>query len=139
MLRTLLFASLLLLTLMGCEPAPQAPKQPAPSSVIQLGYGRFQPVEGGSYGIALDTKTGELCRTYNVDADTYVPATGTFHVTGAAGHPSLDSTPLCIDLSQNEAATVRKILDANQKAESSTDEQKMRQDLERMQKEVNGK
>ncbi len=79
-------------------------------------FSRFQLVSGTAYGIALDTKTGELCHTYNARIDTYVPDKGVGS-TITMGHPSLDSIPLCIDLSQNEAETMKNILFLNQKVD----------------------
>jgi len=115
----------------GCD-SPSTPPRPAP--IVLTTGARFQSVEGAGYGIALDTKTGELCHTFNVEVDTAVPSTGSFRITGVAGHPSLDSIPLCVDLSQNETATIKRILDVNQKARASSAEMKsIQDDLNRMQ------
>lgn len=113
-----IFVLLCFVVIVGCDEITNQTKPSRPAPIVLSASSRFQSV-GGGYGLALDTKTGELCHTYNEAVDTYVPATGTFRITGTAGHPSLDSIPLCIDLSQNEAATVKQILDANQKARDS--------------------
>ena len=50
--------------------------------------GRFQAVSQ-SFGVALDTKTGQLCRTFpNARPDT-----------GIAAKNGLDEAPLCVELS----------------------------------------
>jgi hypothetical protein len=75
--------------------------------------GRFQLVSGTAYALALDTKTGELCHTFNEKIDTYVPATGTQGRETVFGHQALDSIPLCVDLSQNEKAAIAKVMRAD--------------------------
>ena len=79
----------------GCRATPP-PVQPSPD------FARFQLV-GSAYLYALDTKTGQLCRTFNERPDIHVPK-------GLAldGKP-IDNIPLCIDLTQSEAATIRSL------------------------------
>lgn len=133
-------AALCSLAMLGCDEFPNQAKQSRPAPIVLYSGARFELVGGSAFGIALDTKTGELCHTFNEDVDTFIPSTGTFHITGTAGHPSLDSIPLCIDLSQNETATVKQILDVNQKARSSREEiKKDQEDLNRMQNQINEK
>lgn len=79
--------------LAGCKASP-APMQPASD------HERFQLVTS-AYLYALDTKTGQLCRTFNETPDVHVPQGLTLD-----GKP-LDRIPLCIDLSQDEAATIK--------------------------------
>ena len=67
------FSLLLLGSLSGCsgtpavtaaEAAPQPPTYQA----------RFQLVSGAAYGLALDTKTGLLCHTFDmVDSEKHIP------------------------------------------------------------------
>jgi len=71
-------------------------------------YSRFQLVSGTSFALALDTKTGELCHTYDSTLDDYIPDNG-IKSSIVLGHPSLDSIPLCLDLSQNELSTVESL------------------------------
>ncbi len=85
----------------GCKAPPAPVQQP----VSKTDYSRFQLVSGTAYGLALDTKTGELCHTYNAHIDTYLPSRG-LGSDMVVGHPSLDSIPLCIDLSQDEKSTI---------------------------------
>jgi hypothetical protein len=100
--------ALSLVFLAGCNSPVQANSQPK----LMTEYSRFQLVSGTAYGIALDTKTGELCHTFNPEIDQHVPAKGA-HETFKSGHPSLESIPLCIDLSQDEARTVKNLRLAN--------------------------
>ncbi len=67
-------------------------------------------VIGQATGVALDTKTGLLCHTYDDLVDTYI---GTRPPASVIGHPSFDSAPLCVDLSQHEKETVAKTLRAS--------------------------
>lgn len=113
---------------LGCESVLNSTK-PAPSSGA-----RFTLVNSDAFGVALDTKTGQLCHTYNQHIDTFVAETGDFHPTGSAPHPSLDSIPLCIDLSQNENMTVKQIIEANQK--DRLDQEKMQQQIDQMRKQL---
>ena len=115
--------------LLGCDMQTRSHKEAtlAPLPAAQLSYQRFELVSSSAFAIALDTKTGQLCHTFNEHLDTYVPATGEFRNSSAAGHFTLDSIPLCIDLSQNEAATVKQVMDTNQ----------ARRELDEMQKELN--
>lgn len=104
----LCFVALLLVFLPGCNSPVQATSQPTPITE----YSRFKLVSGTAYGLALDTKTGELCHTYNAAIDAYVPSKGTSEAY-TVGHPSLNSIPLCIDLSQDEAETIKTVRLAN--------------------------
>jgi hypothetical protein len=106
------------LLLVGCESHAPAPiQQPAPKA----DYARFLPYAQAT-GLALDTKTGLLCHTFNEKADTYIP-TGRSQTPGIVigkpiemGHWELDSVPLCVDLSQHEADTLAMISDLNKTA-----------------------
>jgi len=129
--------SLYAVILVGCDGSLSSSKQSRPVPTILSTGARFELVGSSAFGVALDTKTGQLCHTYNENIDTFVPATGTFHITGSAAHPSLDSIPLCIDLSQNEAATVKQIMDNNQKDQTERD--KMQQQIEEMRKQLDVK
>jgi hypothetical protein len=74
--------------------------------------------------LALDTKTGLLCHTFNEKADTYIP-TGRSRTPGVVvgpeitmGHYALDSIPLCVLLSQNEAETIEEVNALNATAQT---------------------
>jgi len=89
-------------------PPQVAAPQPPPA------YQRFLPYPQAT-GLALDTKTGLLCHTFSEDADIYVP-TGRSHTSGIIvgseiemGHWSLNSAPLCYDLSQDETNTLTRV------------------------------
>jgi len=85
------FSLLLLGSLSGCsgtpavtaaEAAPQPPTYQA----------RFQLVSGAAYGLALDTKTGLLCHTFDmVDSEKHIPQ--------------------CVDLFVHERQVVGKLTD----------------------------
>jgi hypothetical protein len=77
----------------GCKATP-------PQAQSNADYGRFQLVSS-AYAYALDTKTGQLCRTFNENPDIHVPKGLTLE-----GKP-LDKIPLCVDLSGDEAATLK--------------------------------
>src|ERR1035441_127973 len=94
------------LLLLGCQSKPPA-TQIAP--VSQATYARFLPYPQAT-GLALDTKTGLLCHTFNEEIDS-VSKGG--RETLLPGQHLLDSIPLCIDLSQNEERTIRRITLAN--------------------------
>jgi hypothetical protein len=83
--------------LTGCQKAPP-PVQPSPD------YARFQLVSS-AYLYALDTKTGQLCKTFNQTPDFHIPK-GLTPVPNPDTKP-IDRIPLCIDLSQDEAATIK--------------------------------
>jgi len=83
------------LLLLGCKATSQPPAQP------NADYARFQLVSS-AYLYALDTKTGQLCRTFNETPGIHVPKGLT-----ADNAKPLDWIPLCIDLSQDEAATIK--------------------------------
>lgn len=105
--------------LAGCRQTQQPSPAPLPEPTK---IGRFQLVSGATYAIALDTKTGELCHTFNQELDPYIPGRGyDSNRDIVPGHPSLFSIPLCIDLSQNEERTVKNELLSNQ-AQRSVDE-----------------
>jgi hypothetical protein len=58
-----LFAALLLQQANGCDPPA---KPPAPAAMTKHPIQRFVPVEAALHeGVALDTVTGRLCRTWN--------------------------------------------------------------------------
>jgi len=82
------------LVLIGCGTTPPPPHTNAD-------YSRFQLVSS-AYAYALDTKTGQLCRTFNQTPDIHVPKGLVLENT-----KPLDRIPLCIDLSQDEAATIK--------------------------------
>jgi hypothetical protein len=70
--------------LVGCDPY----KNPTPTNMQTPKYQRFLPVPAATPvpgTMALDTKTGQLCRTVSVKFDTKV----------------WDDTPECIDLFRN--------------------------------------
>ena len=84
------------LLFVGCKAtAPLPPAQP------NADYARFQLVSS-AYLYALDTKTGQLCRTFNEHPDLHVPKGFVLD-----NSKPLDRIPLCIDLSQDEAATLK--------------------------------
>lgn len=92
--------------LTGCHSNPPATAIPqAIPAAPQIGYARFLPYPQAT-ALALDTKTGLLCHTFNLDIDS-VSKGGP--QTLLPGQHLLDSIPLCIELSQNEEATVRRI------------------------------
>lgn len=68
------FALFVVGSLSGCSGAPAvtaAESAPQPQSSNQ---GRFQLASGAAYGLALDTKTGLLCHTYDlVDSEKHIP------------------------------------------------------------------
>lgn len=84
------------LFLVGCKKVP-SPVQP------RTDYARFQLVSS-AYLYALDTKTGQLCRTFNQDPDFHIPKGLTLD-----NAKPLDRIPLCIDLSQDEAGTIKSL------------------------------
>jgi hypothetical protein len=86
--------------LAGCK-ASLPPLQPTPD------YGRFQLVNS-AYLYALDTKTGQLCRTLNQNPDAPAVRVPKGLTLIPEGKP-LDRIPLCIDLSQDEAATIKEV------------------------------
>jgi hypothetical protein len=98
--------ALFIVPLVGCQAKPPA-MQIVPVSPPD--YSRFLPYPQAT-GLALDTKTGLLCHTFN-------PAIDTVSKGGAStmlpGQHLLDSVPLCIELSQNEEKTIRRIRLAN--------------------------
>ncbi len=83
------------LILIGCQPTV------IPQQQVSADYSRFQLVSS-AFLYALDTKTGQLCQTFNQTPDLHVPK----GLIPEGGKP-LDRVPLCIDLSQDEAATIR--------------------------------
>lgn len=87
------------LLLIACEKAPP-PVQP------RTDYARFQLVSS-AYLYALDTKTGQLCRTFSEKPDIHVPKGLTLD------EKPIDKIPLCIELSQNEAATISALRSAS--------------------------
>jgi hypothetical protein len=95
----------------GCDWGSRG-STPRDSSQNAAEYQRFQLVQQQyGYGLALDTKTGQLCHTFNAKLETYTsPRPGTAVV---AGQMTLDHIPLCIDLGSNENATVERILSEN--------------------------
>lgn len=94
--------SLVLLSL-GCSLVLTGCKATSPPPPIRLNadYARFQLVSS-AYLYALDTKTGQLCRTFNEHPDIHAPKG--FVLDNAK---PLERIPLCIDLSQDEAATIK--------------------------------
>lgn len=88
--------------LVGCQAKPPT-TQIIP--VSQPEYARFLPYPQAT-GLALDTKTGLLCHTFNEAIDS-VSKSGP--ETLLPGEHLLDSVPLCVDLSQNEEETVRRV------------------------------
>jgi hypothetical protein len=90
--------------LTGCQSNPPATPQAIPAAP-QAGYARFLPYPQAT-GLALDTKTGLLCHTFNEAIDS-VSKGGP--ETLLPGQHLLDSVPLCVDLSQNEEETVRRV------------------------------
>jgi hypothetical protein len=80
--------------IVGCK-VTERPDQPNPNN------SRFQ-LASGAYAYALDTKTGQICRTFNENPDIHIPK----GLTPLDAKP-LDRVPLCIDLSQDEAATIK--------------------------------
>jgi hypothetical protein len=84
------------LLLVGCKATP-----PLPPAQPTADYTRFQLVSS-AYLYALDTKTGQLCRTFNENPDIHVPKGLVLD-----NAKPLDRIPLCIDLSQDEAATIK--------------------------------
>jgi hypothetical protein len=100
-------------------PTATAPPLTQPTANFQ----RFLPYPQAT-GLALDTKTGLLCHTFNEKADTYVP-TGRSRTPGVVvgpeitmGHYALDSIPLCVLLSQNEAETIEEVNALNATAQT---------------------
>jgi len=87
----------------GCSKQATPVQQAATTG--EANYSRFQLVSSSAFTIALDTKTGVLCHTYDKRIDTYIPSHG-IPDGYSVGHPSLDSIPLCLDLSQNEKTTI---------------------------------
>lgn len=83
------------LVLIGCGTTPPLPHTNAD-------YSRFQLVSS-AYAYALDTKTGQLCRTFNENSDIHVPKGLTLDA------KPIDKIPLCIDLSQDEATTIKSL------------------------------
>ena len=88
-----------------------------------VNYQRFLPYPQVT-GLALDTQTGLLCHTFNEKADTYIP-TGRSRTPGVVvgpeitmGHYALDSIPLCVLLSQNEAETIEEVNALNATAQT---------------------
>lgn len=107
-----LFPVSCILLLIGCKPTPKSIDQwsvvkTEPLSKEQVvtpstsDYGRFQLVQS-AYLYALDTKTGLLCRTLNENPN--IPK-GFFPL----GAKPVDMTPLCLDLSQDEAQTIKAV------------------------------
>jgi hypothetical protein len=87
------------LLVVGCQKPPVA----APAAIQpRPDYARFQMASGGALLYALDTKTGQLCRTLNNHPE--LPK-GLFPVNAKP----LDTIPLCVDLSQDEAATLKTV------------------------------
>ena len=114
-MRTLNSAAIIVLVMLflceGCNWGSRG-STPRDSSQNATEYQRFQLVQQQyGHGLALDTKTGQLCHTFNAKLETYTPPPpGTVVV---AGQMTLDHIPLCIDLSSNEDATVERILSEN--------------------------
>lgn len=110
-----IMVSLALLTCVGCGDSASRSLAP-PSTAHAVEYQRFQLVQQPyEYGLALDTKTGQLCHTFNANLEKYTPPPrGTI----SGGGISLTRIPRCIDLSANEEITVKRILDANRKSDS---------------------
>ena len=95
--------------------AATAPPVTQPTANFQ----RFLPYPQAT-GLALDTKTGLLCHTFNEKADTYIP-TGRSRTPGVVvgpeitmGHYALDSIPLCVLLSQKESDTLQTVESLNE-------------------------
>lgn len=110
-----LFLVFVLVTCVGCgDSAPESPATPPVARAAE--YQRFQLVQQPyGYGLALDTKTGQICHTFNANLEKYTPPPkGTI----SGGELSLSRIPLCIDLSTNEEATVKRILEDNRKSDS---------------------
>jgi hypothetical protein len=104
--RRLVVLALVAVPLIGCRAKPPT-TQIIP--VSQPDYARFLPYPQAT-GLALDTKTGLLCHTFNTAIDTVSKGGAS---TLLPGQHLLDSVPLCIDLSQNEEATITRIRLAN--------------------------
>jgi hypothetical protein len=94
--------------LIGCQSKPPT-TQPAPEPASEVDYARFLPYPQAT-ALALDTKTGLLCHTFDEERDT---VSGNGEKTLLPGQHLLDSIPQCIDLSQNEERTLRRIKLAN--------------------------
>ena len=84
------------LLIVGCKATP-----PLPAAQPSADSARFQLVSN-AYLYALDTKTGQLCRTFNENPDIHVPKGLVLD-----NAKPLDRIPLCIDLSQDESATIK--------------------------------
>jgi hypothetical protein len=106
-----------ILLIVGCQSNPPT-AQSGLAVAPRVDYARFLPYAQAT-GLALDTKTGLLCHTFDENADTYVP-TGRSETPGIVvgkpiemGHWKLDSVPLCFDLSQHEVDTLAMVGDLN--------------------------
>jgi hypothetical protein len=112
-----------LLGLAGCDTPDSKTTRQVTATVD---YSRFQPT-GQITGLALDTKTGMLCHTFNVHRDPFIggqdaPNGAVRNVPGyVAPHQSLDSLPFCVDLSQNEKETVGKVMAADRMLAEDSD------------------
>jgi hypothetical protein len=94
--------------------SPQvAASQPPPT------YQRFLPYPQAT-GLALDTKTGLLCHTFNEAIDA-VSEGGAKSL--LPGQHFFDSVPLCVDLSQSEDETIKAQLNENENARNISQRQ----------------
>jgi hypothetical protein len=92
-MKALAVLALAVVPLAGCRANPPA-VQPAPVPVpaANVDYARFLPYPQAT-GLALDTKTGLLCHTFDEDRDT---VSGNGEKTLLPGQHLLDSIPLCM-------------------------------------------
>jgi hypothetical protein len=100
-LALLLVASLLLMGQSACLPE-RSKQTPAPAPMVQQPYQRFVRIASfpaGQLNWALDTKTGQVCRTWD------------WQVVGEKPNPKglqIDlSTPTCLELYKADAADTR--------------------------------
>lgn len=86
---TALVVLFLLGSLMSCKGVPVTKTvAAAPTAPQKIEPPRFQII-GQAYGLALDTKSGLLCKTFAMD--------------------TRGDLPLCVDLSQDEQHTIEKV------------------------------
>lgn len=96
----LVILSLSLGLLSGCSAGAHANNAVEAAQIAKADTPRFELV-GQAYGLALDTKNGQLCRTFKDWQESARDSK-------ASSGPS-ESLPLCVDLSQHEKETLATI------------------------------
>lgn len=79
--------ALALLTLTGCQPPPTAKSEAIPKFIYPVHrFARGTGLSGNDTSVALDTETGQLCRTWD------------WHYDNSKLNGGLDTLPLCLNI-----------------------------------------